>query len=388
MHGKTIALSGLSLLLTAAAGLMLSPLGEPVRQMWHNRNCTAEEVLYQGLWEQEDTIYLAPYQLTPEETTALWNEMVWNHPELFYVSRNYEYLSKGQAVLSISPQYEMTGNELLKARADYTLALRSLTADVNDDWTEAETALYLHDVIVTRYSYDEFLQNFDVWHMLTQGRGVCQAYALTYEALLQEVGIECRYVLSPEMEHSWNLVRIDGEWYHADLTFDDPTADRLGRARHDSFLVSDTLIASDHTGWQTAVPCTSTLYDQAVWRDADSGFVSIDGTLYAIADRQLCRWDQGSLTPLLPISDLWYTDSGNTYWDGCFSVLASDGQILYYNTPDEIRSYDPKTETVETVCSYTGAGDLYGFLLDTDGSFLCQVSENPNSAGIFARLIP
>ena len=46
------------------------------------------------------------------------------------------------------------------------------------------------------------------------------------------------------MNHAWNLIKIDGEWYHIDVTWDDPTPDLLGRVNHVFFLISDDAIAS------------------------------------------------------------------------------------------------------------------------------------------------
>ena len=41
------------------------------------------------------------------------------------------------------------------------------------------------------------------------------------------------------MNHIWNLIKIDGKWYHVDVTWDDPIMDKPGRVKHDNFLRSD-----------------------------------------------------------------------------------------------------------------------------------------------------
>ncbi len=377
----------LALLILAAVQECVS-LGGPaaVRGMWETRDLTAEEALYQGLYDQEETIWLGRYQLDEPALQNLWNRVVCDSPELFYLGGTYEYAMSGGRVLYASPAYTLTGDALADARAEYDRTIADILSGLDEAWTDAETALYLHDYMVTHYTYDESLTGYDAYQMLMEGTGVCQAYTLTYQALLREAGIDCRYVLSDEMDHSWNLVNIDGAWYHADLTFDDPTCDRLGRANHDYFLVSDKKLAADHPGMESPFPCTSTAYDDAAWTAADSGFETVGGTLYAIAGGQLCRWDNGALTPLLSIPDLWYTGGGTAYWDGCFSVLDTDGTLLYYNTPGAIRSYDPAAGVSETVCTYTGDGDIFGFLLAEDGSFTCQIAHSPNEPGSRVRL--
>lgn len=370
-----------TLLLLAALGI---PRLESLRTDWER---SVEETLYQALYEGQEQIRLSRYGLDEETFRRLWDALLCDRPELFYVSDTYEYIRSGDRVVSVHPSYRMAGDGLLKARADWRLALEDYLAGVEDDWTAAETALYLHDRLTARCTYDETGEGRDAYGLLTGGTGVCQAYSMACLALFREAGLDCRYVRSTAMEHAWVQVEIDGVWYHVDATFDDPTVDRLGRVRHDYFLVSDEKLLGDHYGLEDAVPCPSTAYDDAPWTTAESAFVSVDGVLYAIAGGWLCRWDDGVLTPLEEIPDRWYTADGTAYWEGCYAVLDTDGRLLYYNTPDAILAYDPATGTGSTVCVYDGPGDLYGFRLGEDGSFLCQIGDDPNEPGTLARLI-
>lgn len=53
---------------------------------------------------------------------------------------------------------------------------------------------------------------------LLAGKCVCEGYALILKQVLKCAGIECRYVEGEG--HAWNQVKIDGEWYNCDLTWD------------------------------------------------------------------------------------------------------------------------------------------------------------------------
>lgn len=66
---------------------------------------------------------------------------------------------------------------------------------------------------------------------LLDGKCVCEGYALILKQVLRCAGIECRYVedkvdkdvIDPKSRtnlHAWNQVKIDGEWYNCDLTWD------------------------------------------------------------------------------------------------------------------------------------------------------------------------
>ena len=46
----------------------------------------------------------------------------------------------------------------------------------------------------------------------------------------------------------WNMVKVDGKWYHMDVTWDDPlTSDGRPMLRYDYFLISEAKIREDHT---------------------------------------------------------------------------------------------------------------------------------------------
>jgi len=66
---------------------------------------------------------------------------------------------------------------------------------------------------------------------LLDGKCVCEGYALILKQVLRCAGIECRYVedevdkdvndpKNKDARHAWNQVKIDGEWYNCDLTWD------------------------------------------------------------------------------------------------------------------------------------------------------------------------
>ncbi len=131
---------------------------------------------------------------------------------------------------------------------------------------EFEKALYLHDYVVLNCRYDTELleiletegtltgkirsERYSEYSVLVNGTGICGSYALAYRALMNSAGMECIYLSSEEMSHAWNMVKIDGKWYHVDCCWDDPVPDREGRARRTYFLRTDKEIMTlDHFSW-------------------------------------------------------------------------------------------------------------------------------------------
>lgn len=112
-----------------------------------------------------------------------------------------------------------------------------------------------HDFIVltAEYSKETEGSQYSPYTLLTENKGVCQAYALVLYRMLEMLGFEVQYVPGKvgEQLHAWVLVKLDHEWYHIDVTWDDPLPDRKGEVRYQYFLVSDLQLSQDHT-WDYA----------------------------------------------------------------------------------------------------------------------------------------
>lgn len=56
--------------------------------------------------------------------------------------------------------------------------------------------------------------------VLKNHSAVCVGYATTFRLFMQMLGIECKVVHSSDLTHSWDLVKLDDEWYHTDCYMD------------------------------------------------------------------------------------------------------------------------------------------------------------------------
>jgi transglutaminase-like putative cysteine protease len=57
-----------------------------------------------------------------------------------------------------------------------------------------------------------------VWYGFKNKSGNCYVHALCLEALLKEKGFETQLIWATDKSHYWNIVKIDGKWYHIDAT--------------------------------------------------------------------------------------------------------------------------------------------------------------------------
>lgn len=341
------------------------PLASPRAQ-------TAEEVLYQGMVECRPSIDLGDYRLTPDELRSLYQRVVNLSPELFYLGNGYRYTQLGQTVLSVMPTYTYTFEEVQEMQMEYRQALDAILAGVEDDWSEVEIALYLHDYLAAHFEYDYTYSRYDAYSFLTTGSGVCQAYTLTYTALLNEFDIPVDYVVSETMNHAWNAVNIGGEWYHVDITWDDSYG--YGLAGHEHFLVSDErLSALEHEDWYYTVEsrdCSSTRYDDSVWTGVRTPFVQLGEEWYYIGEEEngwyaFFSTDLQTARTEYPLNTRWNVAGSSGYWLGFYSGLGGYQGELIWNTPTAICLYDPVTQSTHTLLEpERGGASIYGMALD------------------------
>ena len=121
--------------------------------------------------------------------------------------------------------------------------------------TELQKLQAAHDFIVlsAEYSKETTGSQYSPYTLLTENKGVCQAYALVLYRMLEMLDFEVQYVPGNvgEQLHAWVLVKLENDWYHIDVTWDDPLPDRKGEVRYQYFLVSDRQLAKDHS-WDYA----------------------------------------------------------------------------------------------------------------------------------------
>lgn len=117
------------------------------------------------------------------------------------------------------------------------------------DGSEYAMALWLHDWTLDQLEYDRSLNFCSAESGLTRHTGTCESYQRIYEKLLDAAGIANGRIVGNG--HTWNAVRIDGEWCQMDLTWDDsPSTYGDLEQRHLYFGLTDELMAiahSDHT---------------------------------------------------------------------------------------------------------------------------------------------
>lgn len=192
------------------------------------RNVYAD--IYECLSAHEENVDLSKYDLTPEELCDIWWIFGYDNAHFFRVDTTASQWTyyESDKVVDFCPKYyfssaaeeEKTFERIFSSISDI---VSGLPADMKDP--DYETALYMHDALAERIVYDatdEFPQ-CGIIGPFTDGHSQCHGTAMAYMLLCQAADIPCIVVTGQydDIEHAWNRVKINGNWYNVDVTADD-----------------------------------------------------------------------------------------------------------------------------------------------------------------------
>lgn len=312
-------------------------------------------------------------------------------PECYHVA-GYSFggYENDPYIHTIQVTYSMTPAEYAGIHAVWEKVEEEIVGDLRGDTslTEAQKALLIHDRLALHCEYDKVnydkeyaegikdaipQESYTAYGALVNGVAVCEGYAKAYKYLLAQVDIHAFLCTSLEIDHMWNIVEIDGKYYHVDVTWDDPTWDVPGLVLHKNFLCSTQEIVNSHETTDFLTPPTDNAYDNAFWRDSETAFVLVDGEIYYIDnDNVALQYTLNTYdgTVLCSVDDMWIFNETQAYKGQ--SRLATDGEYLYYSLSDGIYRYDIATDTAREFykpdVNFGEYFNLYGFRI-VDGTF-------------------
>lgn len=143
--------------------------------------------------------------------------------------------------------------------------------------------LFIHDFICRSVHYDKLKKEYshEIIGALGNGVAVCEGIAKAVKVLCDALRIWCIVALAennPEKgikyRHAWNVIRIDGKYYHLDATFDN-TLSKNGVLRYDYVNLSDKQIFRDHEPIIWKVPACAD-NDHFYYKDKKISWTTLD----------------------------------------------------------------------------------------------------------------
>ncbi|MBE5957450.1 MAG: transglutaminase domain-containing protein [Lachnospiraceae bacterium] len=157
---------------------------------------------------------------------------------------------------NISDAYKSGSDKGLSDRDKeiYSLAAEVIKSETNDKMTDYEKEKAIYDWMVKNIGGDKGMltviptnskESDNPLGTIKYKKAVCVGYATTFRLFMNMLGIDCMVVHNLDCYHSWDLVKIEGHWYHTDVYADTETKD------YSHFNMSDSMRCVDQE-WDTA----------------------------------------------------------------------------------------------------------------------------------------
>ncbi len=140
-----------------------------------------------------------------------------------YKIRDFDYIAQA---------YLKNDMSLLESDADketYELAVEVIEEIIKDGMTDYEKELAIHDWLCTNIGFDgESLSAIGSamafsdtpYGALKYHNAVCVGYATTFRLLTTMAGMECDIIHDTDYSHTWNIIKLDGDYYLVDVYSD------------------------------------------------------------------------------------------------------------------------------------------------------------------------
>ena len=375
-----------------------------------------EKLIVEGIKACQTSIDVSELGLTRDDiNNGAVRSIINSHPEFISLSGGYTYWTSGSSITKIAFTYLTNAKE---EQQELDAALQEVKSKIDTSgMSDEEIVLAYHEYLTSTvaYAYEDYFNGtiaanhgYDMYGALVKHSCVCQGYAETMFYLLREAGLSCAIASSENINHAWNIVKIRGNWYHIDATWDDPVWDMPGRSYHDYFLVSfdtmnkNTLInhTKDRTDmvvsaqWgDTYTTAVDTTYESGkFWNGIEKAIFYKDGYWYSISEGSSktsfninkYQYSTNINKVLYSGTAKWTTPSGG-YYPGVYSSIYLRGDNLYFTTPDSLNKIDitstnvTPTELINIRTQYNSStgNNLYAFG-EQYGKLVYFITDSPN----------
>lgn len=206
---------------------------------------TVDGTIYRCAGEYTVSVSADTQNEAVQEAAQIYYGFISDFPELFYLNSIFLHsYNSYTSQVTISPVIghdlegiDVSTKEGFDDMMNKYYALENKIEEIADEiyfegMTDLDKLLLTHDYITDNCVYyldengymgDWFSHN--AYGVIMNKQAVCQGYAYSYKAILKKLGYDSNdvhLVMSHDLKHMWNLVKLDGKWYHVDSTWDDP----------------------------------------------------------------------------------------------------------------------------------------------------------------------
>lgn len=177
---------------------------------------------------------------------ASLNALLYDNPEIFYIDitkmylytektdyENYEEYNVSIGPYSYTSRYYVDG---IYSKDMINFSINKLEKKVEEiklklGEDKIENIKIIHDYLIDNVEYEQTASEdniYDIYGTLLNNSAVSEGYVKAFKYLMDRIDIPCLFVYGNSenngevLQHAWNYVLIDDEWYAVDVAWDDP----------------------------------------------------------------------------------------------------------------------------------------------------------------------
>lgn len=188
--------------------------------------------IYQGLCSYGAGMDLG--MISRKKAFGIYTAVLNDHPEISIVDCTAVNTISGMTNLRLVPVYWFDEKEVGQNHMKFLRECEFIVNKIADSsMTDFEKEMAAHDFICRNISYGycnvpgmEQKLSQSAFSTLFERRGMCRGISMLFKCLMDLMGVETIVAEGQALgdggweEHAWNLVRLDGAYTHADLTYD------------------------------------------------------------------------------------------------------------------------------------------------------------------------
>lgn len=246
----------------------LTELGSP-NKVYFNELSNIEKHTYNAILSE---IYDFPESITIPQVTELQlrkvnSALLYDNPDIFFYGGEGQLISKLNRI-SFFPEYIISESEYAAQKEELDKVCDKVISSLTKPEDEWQTEFEIHNYIIDNCKYKLVEGNLvysSVYGALVNGEAACEGYSKAAKLLLNKAGIECSVVCGNAVDsdgesqrHMWNAVKINGDCYYLDCTWDDPvSADGSDTKLYDFFNVNEEMISLSHSDISGGFECSA-----------------------------------------------------------------------------------------------------------------------------------
>lgn len=251
------------------------------------------KIVYNQLYENKDNLKTGTYKLEfgntfqsvlskdggdkelKKQYQSAIEALVYENPDIFYLDVTKMYINIEKITKITGTKYNVyidNGNDISYLKSEFYTKediekyeeeienVKNYIISKIEGKSDYQKIKLIHNYLIETIEYSEDLNQsnlYDIYGALVKRNCVCEGYAKAFQYLMNEIGIENTIVIGTgtnsknETEsHAWNYVKLDGEWYAVDVTWDDPIITGFGKltdkSKYEYFLRGSKTMDKNH----------------------------------------------------------------------------------------------------------------------------------------------